>query len=110
MKLFLILLIAASLRIWNLPHRMVFLADQGRDFLRVYELYTTRRLTLLGPPSSQGNFFFGPAYYYLIAPGLILSQFNPLGAVLGVILVDLIGLYFLFRLTRSLSLALIYAT
>ena len=110
MKLFLILLLAASLRLWNLPTRMPFLADQGRDMLRVYELYTTRRLTLLGPSSSQGNFFFGPIYYYLIAPGLILAQFNPLGAVLGVILVDLIGLYFLFRLTRSLSLALIYAT
>ena len=110
MKLFLILLLAASLRLWNLPARMPFLADQGRDMLRVYELYTAHRLTLLGPSSSQGNFFFGPLYYYLIAPGLILAKFHPLGTVLNVILVDLIGLYFLFRLTRSVSLALIYAT
>lgn len=110
MKLFLILLLAASLRLWNLPNRMVFLADQGRDMLRVYELYTARRLTLLGPTSSQGNFFFGPLYYYLMAPGLILAKFHPVGAVITVIAIDLLGLYFLFRLTRSLSIALIYAT
>lgn len=110
MKLFLILLLAASLRLWNLPNRMVFLADQGRDMLRVYQLYTTRRLTLLGPPSSQGNFFFGPLYYYLIAPGLILANFNPIGVSLTVILVDLAGLYFLYRLTQSAAVSLIYAT
>lgn len=110
MKLFLILLLAASLRLWNLPARMPFLADQGRDMLRVYELYITHRLTLLGPPSSQGNFFFGPLYYYLIAPGLILAKFHPLGAAITVIAIDLLGLYFLCRLTRSLSVALIYAT
>ncbi len=110
MKLFFILLLAASLRLWNLPARMPFLADQGRDMLRVYDLYTTRRLTLLGPPSSQGNFFFGPLYYYLIAPGLIVAKFHPVGAVLMVIAVDLLGMYFLFRLTHSLSAILIYAT
>jgi hypothetical protein len=110
MKLFLVLLLAASLRLWNLPNRMVFLADQGRDMLRVYELYQDRRLTLLGPPSSQGNFFFGPLYYYLIAPGLILFQFNPLGAILTVILIDLTGIYFLYRLTHSYAAVLIYAT
>lgn len=110
MKLFLILLLAASLRLWNLPNRMVFLADQGRDMLRVYQLWQTRRLTLLGPPSSQGNFFFGPGYYYLIAPGLILAKFHPVGAAATVIAIDLLGLYFLFRLTRSLSITLIYAT
>ena len=110
MKLFLILLLAASLRLWNLPNRMVFLADQGRDMLRVYELYTTRRLTLLGPPSSQGNFFFGPGYYYFIAPGLILANFSPIGVSLTVILIDLVGLYFLYRLTQSAAVGLIYAT
>ena len=110
MKLFLILLLAASLRVWNLPNRMVFLADQGRDMLRAYELYTSRRLTLLGPPSSQGNFFFGPVYYYLITPGLVLAKWHPIGASLTVILVDLLGLYFLFHLTHSLLIALIYAT
>ena len=110
MKLFLILILAASLRLWNLPNRMVFLADQGRDMLRVYELFSTRRLTLLGPSSSQGNFFFGPLYYYLITPGLVLAKFHPIGAALTIILVDLVGIYFLFRLTHSFAAILIYAT
>ena len=116
-SLLLILLLATSLRLINLEKLTTFSADQGRDMLLVYHLIQQRQFTLLGPPSSQGDFFFGPIYYYLIAPGLIISNFNPLGAVLIVILIDLIGLICLFYLVKSffspttaIAAASIYAT
>lgn len=77
-----ILALAAILRIYNIEHLTTFSADQGRDFLQVKKILDGN-LTLLGPQlgpsSSLGNIYLGPAYYYLIAPALWLFNLNPIG-------------------------------
>lgn len=77
-----ILALAAILRIYNIEHLTTFSADQGRDFLQVKKILDGN-LTLLGPQlgpsSSLGNIYLGPAYYYLITPALWLFNLNPIG-------------------------------
>ncbi len=75
----LILLVAAWLRIYKLPETYQFLGDQGRDAIVMSEMLRGQRLQLTGPTMSVGGFHLGPFFYYLTAPSLLLSQFNPLG-------------------------------
>lgn len=87
-----ILLVATWLRLYMLPETYQFLGDQGRDAIIMSEMLRGQRLQLTGPTMSVGGFHLGPFFYYLTAPSLLLSQFDPLGpavfyAFLGVLTV-----------------------
>src|SRR5687768_5563872 len=73
-----LLVIAAVLRIYKIADYMTFLGDEGRDALVVYNILHGK-LTLLGPTSSVGGFFLGPAYYYFMTPFLWLFNYDPVG-------------------------------
>src|SRR6266567_3168727 len=77
-----ILILFIGLRFFHLTDVMNFGSDQGRDFLAVWNIYSTKQITLIGPPSEYTvyghQFFFGPAPYYLILPSLILGNWDPL--------------------------------
>ncbi len=106
--LFLILILAAFLRVYRIDEYMTFLGDEGRDVLVVREIIqgvekvfqgdfssAQEKLTLLGPTASVGGFFLGPIYYYFMAPFLWLFNFNPVGpavmvAIFGVATVWLV--------------------
>lgn len=90
-----ILLIAATLRFYNLSGYIQFLGDQGRDVLIVKRMIVDHQWTLLGPNASVGGFFTGPVYYYFMIPFLWLSGLNPVGpayftAIIGLTTVLLI--------------------
>lgn len=67
---------------------MTFLGDEGRDAIVAREILSGN-LTLLGPRASAGDFFLGPIYYYMIAPFLLLTRYDPVGPA---IMVGLIGI------------------
>lgn len=104
--LILILFLAALLRFWRLESLTTFSADQGYDFLIVKRMITDGEFTLLGPkigPYNQiGNLYLGPAYYYLIAPFLLITSFDPIGpailttslAIATIFIIYLIGIKF----------------
>lgn len=81
---FFLLILSAALvvRMWNMEGLTTFSGDQGRDFLEVKNILDGH-LTLLGPRlgplSSMGNIYLGPAYYYMLAPALWLFKLNPVG-------------------------------
>jgi 4-amino-4-deoxy-L-arabinose transferase-like glycosyltransferase len=111
-----ILAVAALLRLWRLDQYTTFLGDQGRDALAVREMLRTLDLPIVGPPTSSGNIYFGPAYYYLLIVPMALSASNPVAAAamvasLGIASVGL--LYYLCRAwfgTRAAGVvALLYA-
>ena len=84
-----ILLLAAFLRFYRIGDYLTFLGDEGRDALAVYNILHGD-FTLLGPRSSAADFYYGPIYFYLIAPFLWLFGYDPVGpavfvALLGVI-------------------------
>jgi len=63
-----ILLIASFLRLYNLPHNMMFLGDQGRDAIIVKNIFTKFDPVFIGPVTSVGNMYLGPLYYYFVVP------------------------------------------
>jgi 4-amino-4-deoxy-L-arabinose transferase-like glycosyltransferase len=78
----------------------MFLGDEGRDALVVWEMLHGD-LTLLGPTSSVGGFFLGPIYYYLMAPFLWLSNYDPVGPAIMVVLFGLTTIYLVYRLGKE---------
>jgi len=77
----LLTLIGACLRFYNLGGSLQFLGDQGRDALIHYRLLIHQDLVFIGPVTSVGNMYLGPAYYYLTLPFYALSYPSPLGPV-----------------------------
>lgn len=83
---FLILIIAAFLRLNKIDQYMTFLGDEGRDALVVKRMLVDGKFTLLGPITSVGSIYMGPIYYYMMVPFLLLFNFNPVGPAVMVAL------------------------
>lgn len=75
-----VLALAAFLRFYKLPQYMTFLGDEGRDAILIKRMVTKYDFPLIGPPMSVGNIYLGPLYYYIIAPAMAVSNFNPVSA------------------------------
>ena len=98
----LILLIAAFLRLYRISDYMEFLGDQGRDVVIVRDFLKNGNLFFIGPQTSIGNMYLGPFYYYLfVAPGLLLSNFNPVGPSVVVALLGVLTVFFVFKFSKN---------
>ena len=80
-----ILIGASFLRLYRISDYMTFLGDEGRDAIVAREILQGH-FTLLGPRASAGDFFLGPIYYYMIAPFLFLTNYDPVGPAIMVAL------------------------
>src|SRR5258708_1626561 len=94
---------------------MTFLGDEGRDVLVAYNILHGH-FTLLGPTASVGGFYFGPIYYYFMAPALLFANYNPVGpaimiALIGIATVWLVYLFGKEFFSRGVGIiaALLYA-
>jgi len=94
--IFVILFIAAFLRLYRIQDYMTFLGDEGRDVLVVYNILHGN-LTLLGPTASVGGFFLGPIYYYFMAPFLWLFDYNPVGPAIMVALFGIATVWLIYK-------------
>jgi hypothetical protein len=88
----LLIVLAAFFRLYRVGEFVVFLGDQGRDAITMKRLITFENLPAIGAPSSVGQIFLGPFYYYFAAPFLLLFGFNPVGPAYGVAITSLLGL------------------
>lgn len=95
LPIFLILLVAAFMRLYRIGDYLTFLGDEGRDVLVVYNILHGH-LTLLGPTASVGGFFLGPIYYYFMAPFLWLFQYNPVGPAVMIALAGIVTVWFVY--------------
>lgn len=111
-----ILLIAAIFRLWRIDEYLPFLGDEGRDVRVVARFLTDFDLMFIGPRTSIGDMYLGPAYYYLIAPFLLLFNFSPTGPAVFVALLSVATVYLIWHVARewfgkvaAYSAALLYA-
>lgn len=93
-----VLILAAFLRFYKLDQYMIFLGDEGRDAIIVKEMVEGNHFPLIGPPTSVGNIYLGPLYYYMMFIPMSIFYLNPaaaagLVATIGVLTVGFI--YFL---------------
>ena len=82
--LIIVLIIGVFLRFYRLNGFVTFLGDQGRDAIILKRILTGEHFPAIGPPTSVGQVYLGPFYYYFIAPWLLLFNFNPIGLAVGV--------------------------
>lgn len=97
----LILLIGAFFRLYRIREYLTFLGDEGRDVLVVKRLLVDRKFTLLGPITSVGSLYMGPVYYYMMAPFLLISGFDPVGPAVMVAILSIATIALLYLLTRE---------
>lgn len=98
----LIVILAAFLRLYRINEYMEFLGDQGRDVVIVREFLKNGDLFFIGPQTSVGNMYLGPFYYYLfVAPGLLLTWFNPVGPSIIVAILGVLTVYLIYRFSKE---------
>lgn len=97
--LLVILLVGAFFRLYKISDYMTFLGDEGRDAIVAKDILRGD-LTLLGPRASAGDFFLGPIYYYMMAPFLLLSGYDPVGPAIMVALFGIATIYLVFHTGR----------
>ncbi|MDP3758811.1 MAG: glycosyltransferase, partial [Candidatus Daviesbacteria bacterium] len=90
-----ILVLAAFLRFYRLSEYMTFLGDEGRDAIVIKNMLVDYHFPLIGPPTSVGNIYLGPLYYYMMAVPMAIFYLNPvaatgMNAVIGVATIGLI--------------------
>src|SRR3989338_6846681 len=73
----------------TLSNNFLFLIDQGRDMMAVKSIIFDHHLTLIGPYTSLQGVFQGPLYYYLLSIPTFLTNGNPWGGVLLMLLISL---------------------
>lgn len=111
-RIWLVLLIIAVLvtRIPFLVNQDVaFDYDHGRDALAVAHLTRLFKLKFIGPWTSIPGLFFGPAYYYLLAPLSVLSNGHPMSQVwtmFGLVLIQVYLAYRYFGFFEALIMAM----
>lgn len=102
--LILFLLICALglyLRFWQIESTIKFNYDQGRD------AWETRRVIrgefpLKGPKTGIGDFYLGPAYFYILAPFYLAAGMDPMGATYFTIFLTIITFATLFLTTKEI--------
>jgi 4-amino-4-deoxy-L-arabinose transferase-like glycosyltransferase len=97
----LILLIATFLRFYRLADYMTFLGDEGRDGLVVRGILVDHHVPLLGPPTSVGNMYLGPLYYYMMALPMAIFWMNPVAAAGQVAVIGILTVGLVYYLARS---------
>jgi hypothetical protein len=98
-----LVLLAAVLRLVDLPTRGTWDADQGHDMLVLRALVQSGELPLLGPPTSIGDFHHGVLYYYLLAPAAAVTGANPLGVVAAIALAGVAAVAVTWWLGRAIG-------
>lgn len=96
-----ILLIAALLRLYRIDDYMTFLGDEGRDTLIIKRILTTGDIPLIGPPTSVGNMYLGPLYYYMMAVPMAIFWLNPVAAAVQVALIGTATVGLIYYLSRE---------
>ena len=80
---------------------MTFLGDEGRDALMIKRILVEWDIPLIGPPTSVGNMYLGPLYYYMMAIPMSISWLNPIAAAAQVALIGVLTVGLLYYLVRQ---------
>ncbi len=90
--------LAVFLRLpYLLSQNVAFDYDHGRDALAVAHLTRLLKLKFIGPWTSIPGLFFGPLYYYLLAPLSWLSNGHPLSQAWTMFFIVLIQVFLAYK-------------
>src|SRR3989344_9502 len=89
------------IRFYPMQQTLAFGWDQGRDAWAVYNIVNGEH-SLKGPRTGVGDFYLGPAYFYILAPFYILANIDPMGAVYFNISATAITFFIIFYVTKKI--------
>ncbi len=95
-----LILIAGFLRLYRIDEYMTFLGDEGRDALVVKRILVDYDFPLLGAPTSVGNMYNGPLYYYMMASAMAIWWMNPVAAAVMVAFVGIVTVALVYYFAR----------
>lgn len=114
--LILIIVLGLTLRLWKWPDYLVFDYEKSRDLIDSLSIYTTHKLTLIGPTTEVDGIYHGPLYYYILGFFFFITGGDPRAASIVSFGFNLLGvgvLYFigksLFNKSTGLIAAFLYA-
>jgi len=96
-----VLALAAFLRFYKIEEYMIFLGDEGRDAIIVKDMIDKWHFPLIGPPTSVGNIYLGPLYYYMMLPPMVLTNFNPVSASVMVAMIGVATVFLVYYLGKT---------
>lgn len=99
--LIVLILTAIFFRFWQIRDYVVFLGDEGRDSLILRKMILEKRPTFLGPTASVGGFYLGPIYYWMAAPFLLISMFDPVGPSYMVAAIGVATVFLLYQFLKE---------
>jgi glycosyltransferase involved in cell wall biosynthesis len=94
-----VLLMALFLRLYQIEGYMTFLGDEGRDVILVKKILTGENFPLIGPPTSVGNIYLGPLYYYMMAFSMMF-WFSPISAAIMNALIGVVTVFLVYYLGK----------
>lgn len=95
-----IVILASIFRFWDIPGYMTFLGDEGRDALIIKRILVEKDIPLIGPPTSVGNMYLGPLYYYMMSVPMAIFWLNPIAAAGQVALIGVATVVLVYYLAR----------
>ena len=96
-----LILTTVFFRFFRIRDYVVFLGDEGRDMIIMRQMIQNVRPVFLGPTASVGGFYLGPIYYWMAAPFLALTFFDPVGPSIMVALFGFATVILLFRFLKE---------
>lgn len=96
-----LLVVAIFFRFYKIRDYVVFLGDEGRDMIVMRNIFVNRDLPFLGPTASVGGFYLGPIYYWMAAPFLFLSRFDPIGPSYMVAIFGVATVFLLYKFLKD---------
>ena len=100
--------------IFPLKGLFAFNYDQGRDFLAVSKIIWDKDLVLIGQTTGLPGIFYGPWWYYFLAPVFFISGGDPQSVAIFFAILAILSIVFLYLLLKTLTkntfLSLILAT
>ena len=99
--LIILFFVSVFFRFWQIRDYVVFLGDEGRDMIVMRNIFVNGDIPFLGPSASVGGFYLGPVYYWMAAPFLWLSNFDPVGPAYFVAMVRVLTVFLLFKFLKD---------
>lgn len=96
-----LILVSVFFRFWHIRDYIVFLGDEGRDMIVMRNIFVNGDIPFLGPTASVGGFYLGPIYYWMAAPFLWLSNYDPVGPAYFVAAIGVLTVLLLFKFLKD---------
>lgn len=115
--LFLILILAAFLRLFGLPTQMPFFQDMGWFYISARNILIYHQIPLVGITSSHTWLHQGPLWTYLLSVIFALFKYNPVVPAYFIVLIGVITVFLVYKVSSlmfservGLLAAFFYAT